>query len=342
MEFLSDFLSWAWARHHNVLSWYIRPMFILPFIFFAYKRSWKGLVVTVIALFTSMFWFPAPATVDPAVEQFLQAERDYLLGEWTLAKFLVSLTVPAFFYFLGLAFWKRSWWWGVAVINLAALGQGGVERCLGRRIGLGGACPCRDRDAGLRCGGVSWSETCQWKAGTRRRFIMSVMQLIQLGALWGTIFGGVFSIAMLIIGRVNAEMILNDYPPDVRAKFGPMSEKARKQANLASLPLLATLGLIVVLGLGQLRNLTGVLTFLNTFIVTTTIFQVWNLIDLVLLDWFLLMTLKPRFMILPGTEGMAGYSDYGFHFRKFLNGIVFTLILSGVVTTIALGMEIII
>jgi hypothetical protein len=166
------------------------------------------------------------------------------------------------------------------------------------------------------------------------------MQLIQLGLLWGTVFGVVFSIAMLIIGRVNAEMILNDYPPDIRTKFGPMSEKTRKQANLASLPLLATLGLIVVLGLGQLRNLTGELTFVNTFIVTTTIFQVWNLIDLVLLDWLLLMTLKPRFMILPGTEGMAGYSNYGFHFHKFLNGIVFTLILSVIVTTIALGMEI--
>ena len=170
---------------------------------------------------------------------------------------------------------------------------------------------------------------------------MSIMQLIQLGLLWGTVFGVVFSIAMLIIGRVNAEMILNDYPPDIRAKVGPMSEKTRKQANLASLPLLATLGLIVVLGLGQLRNLTGELTFVNTFIVTTTIFQVWNLIDLVLLDWFLLMTLKPRFMILPGTEGMAGYSNYGFHFRKFLNGIVFTLILSVIVTVIALGVEII-
>jgi hypothetical protein len=169
---------------------------------------------------------------------------------------------------------------------------------------------------------------------------MSVMQLIQLGLLWGTVFGVVFSIAMLIIGRVNAEMILNDYPPDIRAKVGPMNEKTRKQANLASLPFLATLGLIVVLGLGQLRNLTGELTFLNTFIVTTTIFQIWNLIDLVLLDWFLLMTLKPRFMILPGTEGMAGYKDYGFHFRKFLNGIVFTLILSVIVTAIALGVEI--
>ena len=22
-----EFVAWAWARHHNVLSWYIRPLF---------------------------------------------------------------------------------------------------------------------------------------------------------------------------------------------------------------------------------------------------------------------------------------------------------------------------
>ncbi|HET9915046.1 MAG TPA: hypothetical protein VFQ13_24360 [Anaerolineales bacterium] len=171
---------------------------------------------------------------------------------------------------------------------------------------------------------------------------MNIMQLLQLGVVWGTVFGLVFSIAILIMGRVNAEMIINDYPPDVRAKFGAMSERTRKQANLATLPLLATLGLVVALGLGQLRSKVGELTFVNTFIVTTMIFQIWNLLDLVLLDWFLLMTLKPRFMILPGTEGMAGYSDYMFHFHKFLNGIVFTLILSLIVTVIALGVEIVV
>lgn len=168
---------------------------------------------------------------------------------------------------------------------------------------------------------------------------MNVIQLIQLGALWGAVFGVVFSIAVLIMGRVNAEMILNDYPPDIRAKYGEMSERTRKQANLASLPLLVVLGLVVVLGLSQLRSLYGELTFLNTFIVSVVIFQIWNLLDLVLLDWFLLMVLKPRFMILPGTEGMAGYKDYAFHFRKFLNGIVFTTILSLIVTGIALFAE---
>ncbi|MBE0672572.1 MAG: hypothetical protein IH588_18500 [Anaerolineales bacterium] len=168
---------------------------------------------------------------------------------------------------------------------------------------------------------------------------MNIPQLLQLGLIWGMVFGAVFSAAMLIIGRINPEMILNDYPPDIRAKYGAMSEATRKQANLMTLPLLATLGLILALGLGQLREISGALTFVETLIVSTVIFQMWNLLDLVLLDWFLLMTLKPKFMILPGTEGMAGYSDYWFHFRKFLNGIVFTFILALVVTVIALGVE---
>jgi hypothetical protein len=36
---------------------------------------------------------------------------------------------------------------------------------------------------------------------------------------------------------------------------------------------------------------------------------------------------------------MAGYRDYGFHFRKFLNGIILTVILGGPVMLIAMAME---
>ena len=57
MDFLNDFLSWSFERHHNILSWYIRPLFLLPFCYFAYKRSIQGIIITLIALFTSMFWF---------------------------------------------------------------------------------------------------------------------------------------------------------------------------------------------------------------------------------------------------------------------------------------------
>jgi hypothetical protein len=168
---------------------------------------------------------------------------------------------------------------------------------------------------------------------------MSTFQLIQHGAVWGVVFGLVFCAATLILGRINAAMLVNEYPPDVRAKFGAMDAQTRRQANLASLPLLIVLGAVIVFALASLRKQTSELTVLDTFIVAVTMFQVWNVLDLLLLDWFLLLTLQPRFMILPGTEGMAGYRDYGFHFRKFLNGIALTTILGGIVTLIALAVE---
>ena len=57
---LDGFLAWAWERHHNVLSWYVRLLFILPLAYFSYKRSLSSIVLTLVALATSMFWFPAP------------------------------------------------------------------------------------------------------------------------------------------------------------------------------------------------------------------------------------------------------------------------------------------
>ena len=116
-----EFIAWAWERHHNVLSWYIRPLFLLPFCFFAYRRSLWGMTLTLLALATSMFWFPAPGETNPAVEEMLGAEKEYLTANWTLWKVLIALLVPLTFAALGLAFWKRSLVWGLAVVNAAIL-----------------------------------------------------------------------------------------------------------------------------------------------------------------------------------------------------------------------------
>jgi hypothetical protein len=70
-DYLADFGTWAYDRHGNILSWYIRPLFLLPLAFFAYRRSGWGIAGTLVALATSMFWFPAPAVPDPRVEELL-------------------------------------------------------------------------------------------------------------------------------------------------------------------------------------------------------------------------------------------------------------------------------
>ncbi len=130
-----DFVAWAWERHHNVLSWYIRPLFLLPFCFFAYKRSLWGMTLTLLALATSMFWFPAPGEASTAVKEMLGAERKYLTANWTLWKVLMALVVPATFAALGLAFWKRSLVYGLVVINAAILIKVGWTFVFGTQAG---------------------------------------------------------------------------------------------------------------------------------------------------------------------------------------------------------------
>jgi hypothetical protein len=121
MDTLLDFLDWAWARHHNALSWYIRPLFVLPFCYFAYKRSIWGVVLTVVAVTSSMFWFPAPGAADPPVTAFLAMERQYVMGPLTLGKAAMTMLVPLWFIVLAWSFWCRSWVGGFIVISVGTV-----------------------------------------------------------------------------------------------------------------------------------------------------------------------------------------------------------------------------
>ena len=71
-----EFFTWAFSRHQNILSWYIRPLFIIPIVICAYKQSFS-------ILFMSMFWFPKPEVVDEQVHLFLEFEKNYLKSGWT-------------------------------------------------------------------------------------------------------------------------------------------------------------------------------------------------------------------------------------------------------------------
>ena len=119
----TTFFNWAYERHQNQLSWFIRPVFLVPFCFFAYKHSWTGISLTLLCLFTSMFWFNKPVTVSEEVKAFLQFEKDWLTKEWGYKEWLLTLTIPVSFIALGLAFWKRSLFIGLGVVVLMAKGK---------------------------------------------------------------------------------------------------------------------------------------------------------------------------------------------------------------------------
>jgi hypothetical protein len=116
MDTLVDFLTWSWARHHNPLSWYIRPLFILPFCYFAYRKSVRGMLLTVVAVTSSMFWFPPPDVPDPRAVEFLKVERQWILGQFTSAQFVLTALIPIWFVTLAASVRRRMWATAAAVI----------------------------------------------------------------------------------------------------------------------------------------------------------------------------------------------------------------------------------
>ena len=118
-----SFFDWVFERHHNQWSWYIRPVFLIPFCFFAYKHNWAGISIIIFCLFTSMFWFSKPEMSTASVNMFLEFEKNWLSSDWDFNKVMFSFTVPLSFFALGLAFWKHSLSLGLVVIVLIALGK---------------------------------------------------------------------------------------------------------------------------------------------------------------------------------------------------------------------------
>lgn len=117
------FFNWIFERHHNQLSWYIRPLFLVPFCYFAYKRTWAGVSVTIFCMLTSMFWFSKPEIVSNNIILFLQFEKNWLYSEWTFVKLLQLVTIPLSLFALGMAFWKRSLIMGIGIMVLIATGK---------------------------------------------------------------------------------------------------------------------------------------------------------------------------------------------------------------------------
>ncbi len=122
---LSDdrFFEWVFERHHNLHSWYIRPLFLIPFCYFAYKQNLAAVAFSIFCLFTSMFWFPKPETVQTDVLAFLRFEKEWLQGDFGPIKVLLSLAIPASLFALAYSFWKRSLAAGIAIVFLIALAK---------------------------------------------------------------------------------------------------------------------------------------------------------------------------------------------------------------------------
>lgn len=126
----------------------------------------------------------------------------------------------------------------------------------------------------------------------------------------GAVLSTVLTILIVVSLMINKEMWLQDYPPDVKAKWGPISEKAKRQRFGFAIGLFGVLIGAMAYDVIRLEVVLGTPpSFLVIFASIVIVFAVFNLVDAVIIDWLILLVLWPGLGVLAGTEGMAGYKD---------------------------------
>jgi len=152
----------------------------------------------------------------------------------------------------------------------------------------------------------------------------------------GAIVSLVASAALTAVLWFNPRLLLNDYPQAIRDLVPAKTERESRLGLIVGMPFL------LVLLLGPLISTivmegraAGTVPFWALATHAFGVGFVFNLVDLVLIDWLVFCTITPGFLVLPGSEGAEGYKDYAYHARAALKGTVFCvlwgLIVGGIV-----------
>ncbi len=142
----------------------------------------------------------------------------------------------------------------------------------------------------------------------------------------GAILSLLASLYVMAVLWFNPRLFLQDYPAPIQAAVPPKTEREKRLSLILGLPFLVLLLVAVLFStLAFVRGSEGGVPFWAAFLHAFGVVFAFNVVDWLVLDWVVFCTLTPQFLVIPGSEGMAAYKDYLYHFRAFLVGTVLSL-----------------
>ena len=139
--------------------------------------------------------------------------------------------------------------------------------------------------------------------------------------------------AVVIIGSqfFNARLWLDCYPESIRNAVKSQTKKEKRNKLIPGLPFLVSLFLFPYLaGSDVYHIMPGVnYVFLKVFFAAFGVGFIFNLYDLLILDWLIFCYITPKYQIIKGSEHLLKeYKNYKFHFISFLKGLLYAVIYS--------------
>jgi hypothetical protein len=167
--------------------------------------------------------------------------------------------------------------------------------------------------------GISWA---------RKRTMASIEfgRILLNGTVLSLVLGAIVIVSLIY----NARLWLQDYPKPIRDRVPPLSAAEKRGRIVVGVLLLGTLlGGILLETFHLRRESAGSLSFGVAYLDIFLLLLIFNLFDALVIDFFIISLLKPRFVILPGTEDLKDtLIDYRKQVIDFLKGLVFCVVAS--------------
>lgn len=155
--------------------------------------------------------------------------------------------------------------------------------------------------------------------------------------LEGLIYSVVLALIVTVSQLFNPRLWLNCYPKAIQDMVRPRTKSEMRTKLVVGIPfMLIMLGYPLystyVLKAGMGSSYTYFIGLCNLMVIQNS----FNLLDLIILDWLIFCTIKPRYLMLEGTEGMSEYRDYVFHLKAAGKGLLISVMFSAVAAAITL------
>lgn len=152
-----------------------------------------------------------------------------------------------------------------------------------------------------------------------------IMTALTEGVIWSVLW----IIYVYVIVKCFPWQMLHDYPEDIQkaATIGEPTDKQNMNSKVFSvIGSLIIFAALIIFGLMKFGGEQS--SFFSVFAFIFIIAMIWNVVDLIIMDWLIICTITPKWVVIEGTDGCRGYKDYMYHFKGFLIGCIYTTIMA--------------